>query len=322
MDILLTGATGFIGSNLAESLRAGGARVHALVRDPGRLRFLAGSDVHVLEGDLFHVPELPAGLNSVFHLAGMTRSLEPEPYYTVNRDGTASLIEAILRQGLRPSFVFLSSLSASGPSGPVKGRKESDPPAPITPYGKSKLAGEEEVLRRRDVLRVAVARVGAVYGPRDLEFAKYFRMVKHGILAVPGRTATPLGLCYVKDLVRGLEVLASHPAAAGGIFNLGDPVITSMEDVGRRVGAILGRKPRRLGIPLPLFHAIALAGEASARLTGKVTIINRQKFDEYAQPGWIADVTKAKDVLGFETRVSLDEGLKETVAWYRENGWL
>jgi dihydroflavonol-4-reductase len=322
MDVLITGATGFIGSNLAEFLQASGARVHALVRDPGRIGFLAGLDVHILEGDLFRVPELPAGLETVFHLAGMTKSLKPEPYYTVNRDGTASLIEAVLRQGLRPRFVFLSSLSASGPAAPGGSRKESDPPAPVTHYGKSKLAGEAEVLRRRDALPVAVARVGAVYGPRDIEFAKYFRLVKRGLLPLPGRTATPLGLCYVKDLCRGLGILASHPAATGGIFNFGDPVVSSMEDVGRRVGTIFGRTPRRIVVPLPIVRAIALSGEAVARLTGKVTILNRQKFREYIQPGWVPDVGKAKAVLGYATSVSLDDGLRETVDWYRTNGWL
>ena len=322
MDVLITGATGFIGSNLAESLRASGARVHALVRDPGRVGFLAGLDVHVLEGDLFRVPELPAGLKAVFHLAGMTKSLKPEPYYTVNRDGTASLIEAVLRQGLRPSFVFLSSLSASGPSEPGGGRKESDPPAPVTHYGKSKLAAEAEVLRRRDALPVAVARVGAVYGPRDAEFARYFRMINRGLMPIPGRTSTPLGLCYVKDLCRGLGLLASHPAASGEIFNFGDPIASSMEDMGRRAAAILGRKPRRIVFPLPVVGAIAFAGEAVARLTGKVTILNRQKYAEYAQPGWVADVGKAKAVLGYETSFSLDDGLRETVDWYRKNGWL
>jgi dihydroflavonol-4-reductase len=322
MDVLITGATGFIGSNLAEALRAAGERVHALVRDSNRLRHLAGMDIRVLEGDLFHVPKLPAGLKAVYHLAGMTRSLKPGPYYTVNRDGTASLLEAVLGQGLRPAFVFLSSLSASGPSGPAEGRKESDPPAPITPYGKSKLAGEAEVLGRKDRLPVSVARVGAVYGPRDPEFARYFRMIKRGVLAIPGRRAVPLGLCYVKDLVRGLQVLAAQPAASGEVFNLGDPTISSMEDVGRRVGDILGRRPVRIAFSGPLLRAIALGGDLSGRLTGRLSIINRQKFAEYAQSGWIADVTKAKKILGFETRVGLDEGLRETIDWYRRSGWL
>jgi nucleoside-diphosphate-sugar epimerase len=252
----------------------------------------------------------------------MTKSLKPEPYYTVNRDGTASLIRAILGQGLRPRFVFLSSFAASGPSAPDAHRKECDPPAPVTPYGKSKLEGEAEVLARREDLHVAVARVGAVYGPRDIEFAKYFKLVKRGILALPGKRATPLSLCYVKDLVRGLQVLASHPAAAGGIFNFGDPFVTSLEDLGFRVGEIFGRKPRRIVLPSPLVHALAFAGEGVARMTGRVTIVNRQKLDEYTQSGWVNDVGKARDILGFETKVSLDEGLRETIDWYRANGWL
>jgi len=322
MDVLITGATGFIGSNLTEALLAGGARVHALVRDPSHLKHLAGMDVHILEGDLFRVPRLPADLKAVYHLAGLTKSLKPDSYYTVNRDGTASLMEAILRQGLRPRFVYLSSSSAAGPSPAGGMRRESDPPAPISPYGKSKLAGEAEVLARGGRMHVAVARVGAVYGPRDIEFVKYFRLIQRGFLLLPGRKAKPFGLCYVKDLARGLEALAAHPAAAGEVFNLGDPAVSSMEDIGLRAGVILGCKPRRVAVPLPLVRAIALAGEVSARVSGRVTIINRQKYGEYAQPGWVADVGKAKGILAFETKVCLDAGLRETIAWYRTNGWL
>ncbi len=322
MDVLITGATGFIGSNLAEFLKSRGARVHALVRDPSRLRFLAGMGVHLLEGDLCRVPRLPAGLGSVYHLAGVTKSLKPEPYYSVNRDGTASLLQAVLDQGLKPSFVYLSSFAASGPSAQGGMIREADPPAPLSAYGRSKLEGESAALARKADLHVAVARVGAVYGPRDPEFCKYFSLIKRGFLGVPGGRATPLTVCYVKDLARGLEALAANPAAAGEVFNIGDPGVTSMEDMGRRVAAILGRKPRRIPVPRWVVRAIALAGETAGRLTGRLSILNLQKMNEYFQPGWVADTGKAKSLLGFEAKTPLDVGLRETINWYKANDWL
>jgi dihydroflavonol-4-reductase len=322
MNALITGATGFIGSHLTDSLQASGVRVHALIRDPGRLRFLAGSDVHLLEGDLFHVPALPAGLSVVFHLAGLTKSFKPADYITVNRKGTASLIEAVVRSGSKPRFVYLSSLSASGPSGPAGRRAESAPPSPVTPYGRSKLMGESEVLARGDVLPVVVVRVGAVYGPRDREYAKYFRFMKLGLLPRIGRKPRPLGVCYVEDLVRGLIVASNHPSAVGEIFNIGNSAPTTLEDMGRQAGRFLGRRLREIVVPLAIVRAVATAGEIGASLSRRATILSLQKFAEYVQAGWVPDVGKAKNVLGFEATVPLDRGIRKTVNWYLSNGWL
>src|SRR5512143_2620633 len=151
MRVLVTGGTGFLGSHLVESLLEDpGCEVFALARDPSKPRWLEGIDgVRFLAGDLRNLPGLPAGLDCVYHLAGLTKTLKPSEYYSVNRDGTANLLRALEGQRKPLRFVHLSSLAAAGPSSPGRGIREDDPPHPVSPYGESKLAAEAEVLKYR-----------------------------------------------------------------------------------------------------------------------------------------------------------------------------
>ncbi len=322
MRVLLTGGTGFIGSRLAAALAAAGHEVHALVRDPGSLKLLAGIPVRPLPGGLSDPPALPPGLDRVFHIAGLTKSLKTEAYFSVNRDGTASLLEALARSGQSPRFVYLSSLSAAGPSVDGRPRREDDPPAPVSPYGRSKLAGEYEVLARTDRVPSIILRVGAVYGPGDPEFARLFRIVRRGWLPLFGPGRQPLSLCFVGDLVRALILAGEAGTDSGEIFHIGNPTPSSLEEMGRLAARRLGRRVRALRIPLPAVHAAAVIEEARSRLTGRASLVNRPKLAELRQAGWEADVSKARDRLGFETSWSLESGLEETLGWYRAQGWI
>ena len=320
--ILITGGTGFIGSHLAEFLTSKGADVLALVRNPHRLRFLRGQAVHLLPGDLFTIPDLPSSLEVVFHLAGSTKALKSEDYYMSNERGTASLFKALERQRLHPRVIILSTLAAGGPSAAGRPRKESDPPSPLTPYGKSKFFAEREALARRDRFRVTIIRVGGVYGPRDADFLHYFKFVKRGLVLSLGWRRKPISVCYVNDLIRALDLAAGKNLESGEIFNVGNPVPCTMDEIGRAAALALGKKTIRIPVPLPVVYGACLLSDAAAALTGRPSIINRDKYLEYKQPGWVADVGKARRLLSFETRSSLEEGIRETIAWYTENGWL
>jgi len=322
MRVLITGGTGFIGSHLAEALTASGAEVFALVRDPAKLRFLQGVRATLLRGDLAAVPALPPRLDRVFHLAGLTKTLKTAAYYTANRLGTASFLDALTRQGQKPVVVVLSSMAAAGPSADPPGRKEEDPPAPVSPYGKSKRGGEEEALARKERLPIVILRVGAVYGPRDADFLDLFRFVQRGILPSFGRRPRLLSVCYVKDLVRAMLAASETPTLSGEIFHVGNIQPSSFEEIGRTAARVLGVRVRRIVLPMPLIGAAAAASEGWSRLAKKATIINRHKFNELRQAGWLADVEKARQKLGFEAVYSLEAGLAETLAWYKNRGWL
>ena len=324
MRVLVTGGTGFLGSHLVESLLEDpGCDVYALVRDPSKPRWLKGIEgVRFLAGDLGSLPGLPAGLDCVFHLAGLTKTLRPSEYYTVNRDGTANLLRALERQSGRLRFVHLSSLAAVGPSSPGRGVREDDRPHPVSPYGESKLQAESEVLKYEDRFSVVLLRAAAVYGPRDEDFLEFFRWIKRGIEPVLGRRKI-LSLLYVRDAVRACRLAADPGRPSGEIFNIADPRPCGWEDIGGVAASFLGKKPVPLRLPIWSAYLASFAAEGVGRLLGRGnSLLNVSKVRQMKPDAWVADVRKAGRELGFETVFSLEQGLGETIAWYLWKGLL
>lgn len=276
-----------------------------------------------LYGDLLRPPPLPPDLDGVFHLAGLTKALKTEEYYTVNRKGTASVLAALTGRAQPPRIVVLSSLAAGGPSLPDGSpRKESDPPAPVSPYGKSKLEAEEEALRHAPSVPLVILRVGAVYGPGDEDFLKYFRLVNRGIIPCYGRRPRLLSLCLVDDLVTALQLAFRTELPSGEIINIAAPEPVTWDAIGETAARILGKKCFHLRLPPAGVFMAAVLSETTCRITGRIDALNRSKVKDMRQSGWVADVSKAERLLGFRTSWSLEAGLEKTLGWYRENGWL
>ncbi len=318
MKVFLTGGTGFVGSHFAEHLLRKGATVYTLVRNPNDLKGLQGLSVHVLKGDLDSVPELPRDLDFVFHLAALTKARKPEAYYSVNHLGTASLWRAVADQGLHPRLVYISSLAAGGPATGDHPRREDDPAEPVSPYGKSKRLGEEETLGFRDRFPVLILRAGAVYGPRDKDFLEYFKFPAKGLVPTLAGCDPLVSLIYIKDFVRALDLCLTAGAPSGEIINIADRQATAWSDLGRRAAALLGKKARKVVVAKPFMFTAALCSEAAGRLTGRMTALTLNKYREMKEGPWSADTGKAKALLGFECQYSLEAGLKETLAWYKE----
>ena len=321
MNVLVTGGTGFIGSHLIDFLLGrGGVEIFVLVRDPGRLRGLSGKPgLRILKGDLFSIPPLPSSLEVVFHLAGLTKAVKSNDYYTVNRNGTASLFQNLRDWGLRPRVVHLSSLAAVGPSSAARAVREDDPARPVSPYGESKLQAEEAALSFRNDFPVTILRVAAVYGPGDEDFLEYFKCLKMGILPLLGPDKKYLSLCYVHDLVRAMDISSRSEEAAGQIFNIADGTPYSWEDIGRSAAEAMGKRVLPVKVPLWAAYLAASGSEIVSKFTGKPSPINRSKYRDMKQSGWVADVRKAKELLGFEAARPLNEAISETVQWYKRN---
>ena len=322
MKVIVTGATGFIGRHLIDRLLARGFEVWALVRDPAKAAELKKRNVRPLPGDLFSIPALPDGFDLVYHLAGCTRSLKSAAYYNVNQMGTASLCRALAGTG-RTGFqlVLLSSLAACGPSaadGPIR---ESDPPHPVSAYGRSKLLGEQEALKHSGRFRLVILRPSAVYGPGDRDFVEYFRMIEKTFFPIVRKQKTA-SLCYVKDVAEALALCAGRDIPSGEVINLAGPETQDWEQMGDAAVRAMGIRPRKVRISLGVLHAAAVASEVRSLLTGNISLFSRDKYKELIQPGWVADTAKAREILGFEARTPVEAGMRETISWYREQGWL
>lgn len=323
MKALLTGGTGFIGSHLAELLLDKSAEIFALVRDPHNLKWLKGLNIQLLEGDLLSIPSLPSDIDYVFHVAGLTNSSDVADYYTVNQQGTASLFKSLHDQKILPKkIICLSSLAAVGPSFDGKPVQESDVPHPITPYGKSKLMGEAEALKFKEVYPIVILRAPAVFGPRDKDFLQYFKWIKRGALPAIGSKQRYMSLCYVKDLIRAFYLCSQKELESGEIFNIGDQNPCSYDEFGELAGQAMGKKLKKVKIPIPIGYLVALIADIAGRINKKPSILNLGKFKQMRQRAWIADMKKAKEKLSFQPQYSLQEAVQETINWYLKHNWL
>jgi len=322
MSVLVTGGTGFLGSHLVEALLDAGVEVLTLLRNPGKPGWLAGTRARILRGDLFSIPPLPRDIDTVYHLAGTAKSVQTAVYYTVNHLGTASLLAALESRGLRPHFVFVSTTSAGGPSPEGRLRREDDPPRPVSPYGRSKLLAEGEVLGRRDVLPVTVLRPGFIIGPRDRDFLELAKIINLGILPqLLGRRLLVSGLC-VRDAIRALVGLLRPPPHSGGLYNIAAPEPLESLELGRVVAGCLGRKTLTVQVPLVAARLISCAAGLASRATGRRPTFNPNMFQEMTRGEWGVDTRKAAEELGFVADTPFPQAMEETLKWYIDRGWL
>lgn len=317
--ILITGATGFVGSHLVEALAARGERARALVRATSDTSLLERHGIELVVGSLGDEASLRravAGVDTVLHLAAATRALDEHTFNRVNAEGTRKLAAAAHAEGGGAHLVYLSSMAAVGPA---RGRpvRPDDEPRPLTAYGRSKLAGERALLET--AVDAAVLRAPAVYGPGDRDLLTFFRLARLGILPTVGPADRLLQLVHVTDLATAM--LAAADTRAEGTYHVAEPRAYTWNAVLERVAAAVGREGVRVRVPGAVLRMAAAISEGVARLTRSPVIFDRDKAKELMAE-WLCDTAAARHELGFETSFSLAEGLQETADWYREHGWL
>ena len=327
--VFLTGGTGFVGSWVAQELLARGLRVRALVRsDP---KWLAGLPVRVVRGDLHDAAALEAGARGaayVVHVAGLTRARRQAELDRANVRGTLNLLDAVDRVAPDVRRVLVtSSLEAHGPNRLLPGgtpvpATEADRLAPISMYGRSKKRMEEAVATDYPDLPVTVVRPSAVYGPRESDLFELVKTASRGLFPVVGPRDVPrLSLVHARDLARGMVDLLLAARAAGETYLLSQTEPSTWAEVQAALEAALGRST--VALPLPA-AGVALAGAVAqgvGRLTGSLPPLTRDKAAA-APHAWTCAVGKAQKHGGYRPTVDLDAGWAETVAWYREQGWL
>jgi nucleoside-diphosphate-sugar epimerase len=323
--VLITGATGFVGSHVAERLASQGTPLRALVRTPAKAEFLRSLDADLVEGALDRPESLARavdGVDVIVHIAAATHAKSAADFHRINEQGTRDLIRAAQRADSRPRrFVYLSSLAAAGPSPDGRPIGPRDEPRPLTAYGRSKLAGEVAALEASAEWQVAILRAPAVYGPRDPELFRFFRLAAWGIMPVPAGPARRLQLVNVADLADAI-VLAALDSQAVGLFHIAEPTPYEWTEVTRLMAGALGKRARTFPVPRLVLAAAATLSEGASRLAGRSSVFNREKVLELLAPAWLCETETARAAFGFEAKVALPEGLRQTAQWYRNNGWL
>jgi nucleoside-diphosphate-sugar epimerase len=328
---LVTGASGFIGGHLAAHLVERGDRPRCLVRPSSRVSRLRGLGAELVRSDLAGDGDLApalAGVDVVYHLAGVTKARHTSDYARGNVRATARLLRAARaarergQAGLR-RLVLVSSLAAAGPSPGGSPLAEDAEPSPVSRYGRSKLLAERVAREVGRGVPVTIVRPPVVYGPRDTDFFQLIRAAARGWVAEVGDGGgRAYSLIHVRDLVRGMVVAGESPRAAGQTYYLTGEPPCPWRGLLALLAGLLGRPVRPVSVPGPLAWCVGAASELVCAFAGRPALLSRDKVREAREGSWTCDGAKAARELGFQATISLAEGLRETIAWYRGEGWL
>ena len=336
--ILVTGATGFIGSFIVEEALNKGMEVWAAVRKTSSLEYLRDSRIHRIELNLSSEDDLKNQLKDhlfdyVVHAAGVTKCIHQEDFYRINTEGTKNLVNAIrtLKMPLK-RFVYLSSLSIFGPireQQPYQEITEADTPQPNTAYGKSKLLAEqfldginESLKADEEPFPYVILRPTGVYGPREKDYFLMAKSIKgHSDFSV-GYKQQDITFVYVQDVVQAV-FLAIDYGKTGRKYFLSDGQVYQSSTFSNLIHQALGRPWWiRIKAPIWILRVVTFFGEHIGRMTGKISALNNDKYHILKQRNWRCDIQPAIDELGYHPEYPLELGVPLTIRWYKENKWL
>ncbi|HUT11089.1 MAG TPA: NAD-dependent epimerase/dehydratase family protein [Thermoguttaceae bacterium] len=335
--VLVTGASGFVGSHLAAALCRQGDEVTCLVRKTSVVDRLRPLGLRLVYGSVTEPDSLQAavaGNEIVYHVAGSTKAFRKEHLFKVNEQGTANVARACAEQTTPPVLVVVSSLAAAGPAPDGQPRTEADPAEPVSNYGRSKLAGERAAEQFADRLPITIVRPPIVVGEADRDgFAMFRAISRFRIHLVPTFRPRRYSLIHAADLANLLILAARRgtrlssgptdgPSPPGHYFAACE-VHPTYAQLGRMVAAALGRR-RVLVLPAnPLaVRMAATLSEVCSRIVRRPNILNFDKVREIRAGSWLCSAQAATDELGYSPAAPLPERLRQTAEWYRREGWL
>ncbi len=327
MRVLLTGGSGFVGGHIARALHAHGHELRLLVRPTSDTSFVDAVPPLPYEraiGDLTDPQSLRAacdGVEAVVHAAAVLRAVRQESFMQANADGTRNLADAAANAGAT-RFVYISSIAAQGPAPSY----EPEPPEtvlhPVSPYGRSKAAGEAALMEAERGLQITIIRPPMVYGPADTGLQIFFWLARRGISARLGDGGNLVDAIYGPDLAEavalalrapGQPLVQYHASGDGGPHNWNE-LLSTLERVAER----------RLFIPTlspSVFHTFARICEGWATLRGIEPTLDRARVIEMRQRAWLCDSSSLTRDTGWRPATGLEQGMAATMRWYREHGW-
>lgn len=323
--VLITGASGFVGYHLIEQALACGYKVYAAVRRSSSVDHLKGfnvnythlnySDVDALRKDI-----IDNGYDYIIHASGTTKAKTLRDYNLVNATYSQNLALASVGTQVK-KFIFVSSLAAIGPLTHINGRiAANQQPNPVTSYGLSKLQAET-YLKEIEGLPLLVIRPTAVYGPREKDIFILFNSINKGLEPYIGNFDQRLSFVYVKDLaaviLKALESTLTHQS-----YNISDGQGYDRFALANYAKSLLSKKTVKFHIPLVIVRMLASFLDFLYAKSTATPALNKEKLAELTAVNWICDIEKARMELGYTPEYNLEQGLAETMKWYRDNKWL
>ncbi len=317
--MLITGATGFVGSHIAADFVEAGHEVRCSVRPSSNLRWIKDLPVQRMPVDFENAKDLEGlveDVEIVIHAAGITRARHDADYYRINAENTRRLAAAAAGTGVR-RFVLIGSLAARGPDAAARAGRDH----PASAYGHSKLQAEKHLQDFDGRMGTVTLRPAAVYGPRDADLLPLFKLAARGWLVRPSGPR-PLQLAYVEDVAQAALAAAHGESAGFGPFPVAEAVRYSWEEVIAGLEGALGRPVRAARLPAAAFQLAARVAEGTAKARGSIPIFDERRARDVAIHAWTCDPSSTEKALGWRTEVPLHEGLERTARWYRDAGWL
>lgn len=324
MKILVTGATGFVGSYVARDLVGRGHEVIALVRAASHTDSLKQLGVQLVFGDLgssqqnsVSIPECDV----VIHIAGLIKAKNTQDFYRVNAEGTRWLLDQLRYQEIK-KFIYVSSISARGPN---QNSSSFEGKGAVSHYGKSKVQGEKIVFEHQNRFPVCLVRPPIVYGPGDRETLILFRFFRRGFFPIVGKIPLKNSFIQVRDLSAMLVAMAEHkgPTPPGPYYPDDGKGGYVLDEMLNDASSAVGRKIiRKIMVPVSVARMAAWFSQLGGDVFGKTPLLNSDKFKEMSHPFWFCSGNSLTETFDVSPTVSLQEGLKEALAWYDQEGWL
>ncbi|MBQ8701562.1 MAG: NAD(P)-dependent oxidoreductase [Prevotella sp.] len=336
--ILITGATGFIGGFIVDEALRQDMEVWVAVRKSSSRQWLTDERIRFIELNLSSQEQLEKQLEGlsfdyVVHAAGVTKCLNTEDFFRINTEGTKNLVRALiaLEMPIR-KFVYVSSLSVYGPvreQQPYEEIRESDTPRPNTAYGRSKLEAEQwlsTLLSHGEGSGVGfpyvILRPTGVYGPRERDYFLMAKSIKSHVDFAVGYKPQDITFVYVTDVVQAI-FLALKRGETGRAYFLSDGEVYRSSTFSNLIRKELGNPWWiRITAPLWVLRLVTFFGEHISHITGKISALNNDKYNIMRQRNWRCDIQPAVNELGYRPKVKLEEGVRRTIKWYKDNKWL
>jgi 2-alkyl-3-oxoalkanoate reductase len=326
VKVLITGASGFLGSHVAERFGNEGHDVRLLLRSTSSRKFLTEFPYETAIGDVTDTSSLVTALEdvqAVVHTAGLVKARDEQEFMAVNAIGTQNLATAGTSSSTLKRFVYISSLAAHGPSKDGSPRSVDAPAGPVSAYGRSKAAGERFLRDSPLATRAVVFRPPVIYGPRDPALVPFFRLARLRVAPLLMGGHNRISIIYVEDVARAVVQATTADANVDGkTYCPEDGRIHTWRDLLAAVEAAIGRRALRISAPRWSFTTGALVSEAFGFAARRAVSLTRDKVREMAQTYWICSGEELTRDLGWSPQVDIRDGARRTAEWYRQQRWI